>query len=151
MPRSPAVGDLAPDFTLPASDGADLSLRSFRGAPVVLVFYPGDDTRVCTMQLNEYNDELAEFDELGARVIGLSPQSIESHEAFVTKYGFRFPLVADTDKTVGAAYGILGPLGFYRRSVFVVDPDGVIRYTHRSLTSSNFRPVDELVEVISRL
>jgi thioredoxin-dependent peroxiredoxin len=151
MPRSPAVGDVAPDFTLPGTGGADVSLRSFRGVPVMLVFYPGDDTRVCTMQLNEYNDELAAFDDLGARVVGLSPQSIESHEAFVAKYGFRFPLLADTAKTVGAAYGVLGPLGFYRRSVFVIDRDGVIRYAHRSLTSASFRPADELVEVLGRL
>ena len=67
------------------------------------------------------------------------------------KYGFRFPLLADTDKAVGAAYGILGPLGFYRRSVFVIDAAGMIHYAHRSLTGASFRPATELIEAVHEL
>jgi peroxiredoxin Q/BCP len=143
-----AVGDPAPDFRLPGTGGRDHTLSEHRGRPVVLAFYPGDDTRVCTVQLNAYNDDLGAFDELGAQVLGLSPQDVASHEAFAAKHGFRFPLLADVDKHVGQAYGVLGPLGFYRRSVFVVDAGGTITYAHRSLTSVTFRPSDELVEAI---
>ena len=151
MSRTPAVGDRAPDFVLPATGGRDIALADFRGSSVVLVFYPGDDTTVCTAQLNDYNADLTGFDAVGAQLLGLSPQSVESHERFAAKYGFRFPLLADTDKAVGAAYGILGPLGFYRRSVFVIDAGGTIHYAHRSLTGATFRPAEELIEALREL
>ncbi|MBW8826521.1 MAG: peroxiredoxin [Acidobacteria bacterium] len=142
------VGELAPDFTLPGTGGRDYTLSSYRGQTVVLAFYPGDDTRVCTVQLNQYNDNLSAFADLGVQLLGLSPQSVDSHEAFAGKYDFQFPLLADTDKEVGGRYGILGPLGFYRRSVFVVGPDGIVRYAHRSVTGATFRSTDELLEAI---
>lgn len=145
------VGDTAPDFTLPSNTGAQVSLSDFRGRPVVVVFYPGDDTAVCTKQLNSYNDELAQFDALDAQVIGISAQDVASKEKFAGKYGFRFPLLADTDKKVAAAYGILGPVGFPRRSVFIVDATGVVRYAHRAIAGLTFRPVDELVSVLAGL
>jgi peroxiredoxin Q/BCP len=97
-----AVGDEAPDFTLPATGGEEVSLSSFRGRPVVLVFYPGDDTPVCTVQLTSYNDDLSEFEDVGAQILGVSPQDVASHEAFSAKHGFSFPLLADTDKAVGS-------------------------------------------------
>ncbi len=143
-----AVGDPAPDFTLPGTGGQDLTLSSFRGQPVVLVFYPGDDTPVCTLQLNSYNDDLSEFEGVGAQILGISPQDVTSHEAFAARYGLRFPLLADVDKAVGDAYGILGPLGFYRRSVFVVDAEGVIRYAHRAVSGMTYRSTDELVKAV---
>jgi peroxiredoxin Q/BCP len=142
------AGEPAPAFTLPGTGGRDYSLAAERGHPVVLAFYPGDDTAVCTVQLNSYNDELSAFTELGAVVWGISPQGIESHEAFAAKHGFRFPLLADEGKAVGEAFGILGPLGFYRRSVFVVDGEGVVRYAHRSLVGATFKKTPELVEAI---
>ena len=145
------VGEDAPDFTLPGTGGLAYSLSSYRGRPVVLAFYPGDDTRVCTVQLNQYNGDLGSFADLGVELLGISPQGLESHEAFTAKYGFGFPLLADTDKEVGAAYGILGPLGFYRRSVFVVGPDGVVRYAHRSLTGATFRSSAELLATVREL
>lgn len=145
------VGDVAPDFELPGTGNQTYALRDFRGVPVVLVFYPGDNTPVCTKQLNSYNDELAAFDQLGAQVLAVSAQDIESHEAFAATNGFRFPLLADTDKTVAQAYGTVGPLGFARRSVFVVDGDGVIRYAHRAVAGLTYRPVSELVSVIAHL
>jgi peroxiredoxin Q/BCP len=146
-----SVGDQAPAFTLPSTGGANVSLTDFKGRPVVLVFYPGDDTPVCTKQLNSYNDDLAEFEKLDAQVLGISAQSIESHEKFSGKHGFKFPLLADSDKAVAGAYGTLGPIGFPRRSVFIVDGNGVVRYAHRAIAGLTYRPVSELVEVLVNL
>ena len=142
-------GDPAPDFTLPGTGGRDYTLSEYRGQPVVVVFYPGDATPVCTEQLNQYTADVEKFTEVGAQVLAISPQSVESHEGFACKQqGFGFPLLADTEKIVGDAYGILGPLGFYRRSAFVIDAAGIIRYAHRSLTGITFRPTDELVAAV---
>jgi peroxiredoxin Q/BCP len=146
-----SVGDVAPDFTLPATGGRNVSLREFRGRSVVLVFYPGDDTPVCTKQLNSYNDELAQFTDLDAQVIGISAQDISSHETFSSKHGFEFPLLADTDKTVAGLYGTLGPIGYPRRSVFIVDGEGVVRYAHRAIAGLTYRPVKELVAELEKL
>jgi len=143
-----SVGDLAPDFTLPATGGTSVSLSSFRGQPVVLVFYPGDDTPVCTKQLNSYNNELSAFEGVGAQVLAVSAQDVASHEQFSSKYGFGFPLLADTDKAVAALYGTVGPLGFSRRSVFVINAYGAITYAHRAIAGITYRPVDELVAAV---
>ena len=97
---SVGVGDRAPAFELPATGGSTVSLADFAGRAVVLVFYPGDDTPVCTKQLNSYNDGLDEFESLNAQVLGVSAQSIESHEMFAGKQGLKFPLLSDTDKAV---------------------------------------------------
>lgn len=143
-----SVGDNAPEFTLPGTGGKTYSLSSYRGQPVVIVFYPGDDSPVCTKQLNSYNNELTAFEGVGAQVLAISAQDIASHEAFAAKHGFKFPLLADTDKSVATAYGTVGPLGFPRRSVFVVDGAGVIRYAHRAIAGLTFRPVEELVAAV---
>jgi len=148
---STSVGDIAPAFALPSTDGETVSLADFAGRPVVLVFYPGDDTPVCTRQLNTYNDDLSQFEAVNAQVLAISAQSVESHQKFSTKHGFRFPLLADTDKAVAGAYGTLGPLGFPRRSVFIVDGEGVVRYAHRAIAGLTFRPVSELVDVLASL
>ena len=148
------VGGAAPDFTLAGSDNTDAgrrdySLSDYRGRPVVLVFYPGDSTPVCTRQLNSYTEDIDSFTEAGAQVLAISPQSVASHDEFSCKQGgFGFPLLADTDKSVGEAYGILGPLGFYRRSAFVIDADGVIRYAHRAVAGLTFRSTEELVAAV---
>lgn len=144
------VGDKAPAFTLPGTAGKSYSLSDYAGQPVVLVFYPGDNTPVCTKQLNAYNDEMSEFDSVGAQVIGISSQDVASHDEFSGKHGFTFPLLADTDKEVSKQYGILGPLGFPRRSVFVIDGQGVVRYVHRALAGLSYRPVDELVAAVEK-
>ncbi len=145
------VGDRAPDFTLPGTGGREYSLREFLGHPIVLVFYPGDDTPVCTKQLNAYNDDLDQFEALDAQIIGISAQDVESKEAFSGKHGFEFPLLADTDKQVAAAYGTLGPIGFPRRSVFIIDREGIVRYVHKAMAGLTFRPVGELVGEIGQL
>jgi peroxiredoxin Q/BCP len=145
------VGDRAPDFTLPGTGGRRYSLGDYAGRRVVLVFYPGDDTSVCTKQLTTYSQGLEQFDGLDAQVLGISAQDVSSHEQFATKHGFRFPLLADTDKSVAAAYGTLGPIGFPRRSVFIVDREGVIRYAHRAIAGLTYRPVGELVGALRQL
>jgi peroxiredoxin Q/BCP len=128
------------------------TLSDLRGQPVVLVFYPGDGTPVCTRQLVTYTSEIAAFADLGAQVLALSPQSVESHERFARDNGgFAFPLLADEDKAVGDAYGIIGPLGFYRRSVFVVTPGGEIGWAHRAVAGLAFQPTEEIVAALSRL
>jgi thioredoxin-dependent peroxiredoxin len=144
------VGDPAPDFALPGTGGQTYALSSFRGQFVVLAFYPADNSPVCTLQLNTYTKESDEFEGLNAQVLGISAQDVASHERFSERNGgFSFPLLADADKAVGKLYGILGPLGFYRRSVFVVDPKGTIRYTHRSATGLTFKRTSEILEAIS--
>jgi thioredoxin-dependent peroxiredoxin len=148
---SVGVGDKAPDFTLPGTGGGSHSLADFLGKPLVLVFYPGDDTPVCTKQLNSYNEGLEQFTKLDAQVVGISAQSIDSHEAFAGKHGLAFPLLADTDKAVAGLYGTLGPLGFPRRSVFVIDRTGTIRYVHRAIAGLTYRPVSELIEELEKL
>jgi peroxiredoxin Q/BCP len=148
------VGRPAPEFSLDGSDSTDegrrtYSLSDYRGQVVVLVFYPGDNTPVCTRQLNAYTDDIDRFEEVGAQVLALSPQSVVSHDEFSCKQGgFGFPLLADVDKAVGEAYGILGPLGFYRRSVFVIDAEGVVRWAHKAVAGITFRPTAELIEAV---
>jgi peroxiredoxin Q/BCP len=154
---SVGVGDPAPPFTLPGTDGtadshSDISLADYAGAPVVLVFYPGDNTPVCTRQLNTYTADVDAFRDVDAQVLAISPQSIDSHDAFsADQGGFGFPLLSDEDKAVGQAYGILGPVGFYRRSIFVVDAGGVIRHAHRAVAGVWFRPTSELVAAVAAL
>jgi peroxiredoxin Q/BCP len=144
-----AVGDPAPEFTLPGTGGRDYSLSDYAGHNVVLVFYPGDNTPVCTVQLNEYTREIEQFGRLDAQVLAISPQDVQSHEAFSQEQGgFAFPLLADSDKAVGKAYDILGPLGFYRRSIFVVGADRVIRYAHRSATGITFKSTDDIIRAL---
>ena len=148
---SVGIGDRAPDFTLPGTGDREYSLSDFAGKPLVIVFYPGDDTPVCTKQLNAYNDGLDQFSDLGAQIVGISAQSVDSHDAFSDKHGFHFPLLADTDKVVAGAYGTLGPIGFPRRSIFIVDADGVIRYLHKAIAGLTYRPVGELIEELEKL
>ena len=144
------VGDQAPDFELPGTGSAQYRLSSYRGRVVVIVFYPGDNTAVCTRQLNSYNQGLDEFEKLGAQVLAISAQDIDSHEEFSCKHNFGFPLLADTDKSVARQYGVLGPMGFPRRSVFVIDANGRISYAHRALAGLTYRPVEELVSAIEK-
>ena len=144
------VGDLAPDFTLPGTSNKSYSLSQFRGQTVVLVFYPGDDTLVCTKQLCAYNNELSQFSNVNAQILAISAQDVASHEAFSTKQGYKFPLLSDTDKTVASLYSVVGLFGLPKRSVFVVDANGVIKYAHRSVLGVTYRPVSELIEAVAK-
>lgn len=151
---SVVVGEAAPDFALAGTDSTEegrrtYTLSEYRGQPVVLVFYPGDNTPVCTRQLNAYTSDIDAFVDVGAQVLAASPQSVDSHEGFSAKQGgFAFPLLADEEKTLAEAYGVLGPLGFYRRSAFVIDAEGIVRYVHRAVAGLTFRSTNELVAAI---
>ena len=148
------VGEQAPDFTLPGiekGERRDYSLSEFRGRNVVLAFYPGDNTPGCTRQLCSYRDDFSDFERVGAVLLGISPQDVDSHEKFAAKRDFPFPLLADTDKAVIAAYGVGAPILHVRRSVFVVDGDGVVRYADRKLIGATFVPADKLVPVLESL
>jgi peroxiredoxin Q/BCP len=149
-------GDVAPDFAVAGTDGTPeghrtYTLSEFRGRPVVLAFYPADNSPVCKLQLSAYSSSVRDLELVGAQVLGLSPQSIESHDEFVASGGLSFPLLADRDKSVGEAYGVLGPLGFYRRCLFVVDQEGILRFAHRSVTSLTYQPVDVIADVLRGL
>jgi peroxiredoxin Q/BCP len=138
------VGDRAPDFELEGTGGRRYRLDSCRGRWVVLAFYPGDFTPVCTRQFCSYRDAADRLDQLDATVWGISPQSLESHERFEQQYGLTVPLLADTARTVIRAYGVLGPGGLVRRSIFMVDPQGTVRYRHVALLGLHYRDIDAL-------
>jgi thioredoxin-dependent peroxiredoxin len=150
----PALGVPAPDLDLPGwVDGAEgrLRLSDHRGSPVVLAFYPGDDTAVCTRQLCSYQDDLQVLRGLGAQVWGISSQDVDSHRRFAEKRGLTFPLLADTDRAVQRAYGVSGPFGLTKRSVFVVDADGVLRWRHVSTLGLTYQDADVLAGVLREL
>lgn len=148
----PEVGDEAPDFELVGTSERLVRLSSFKErAIVVLAFYPADFSPICTEQLRAYSGAVDDFSALDAEVLGISPQSVEMHENFRSALDLRVPLLADVDKEVGRSYGVLGPLGFYRRSMFVVDRKGMIAYAHRSTAGMTFRGVAELKRVVSDL
>lgn len=154
----PEIGRPAPDFTLPGmvmTNGevvrTDFTLSQHRGSPIVLAFYPGDETPVCTKQMCAYSRELAQFDNLGAQVWGISPQDIDSHERFARKEGLTFPLLADVGRAAVSAYGISVPGLGLRRSTFLVDSEGVLRWKNVSLLGLKFDSVDTLAREISAL
>lgn len=122
-----------------------------RGHPLVLAFYPGDDTSVCTRQLCSYSGGLETFNGLGAEVWGISPQDVDSHEAFARKHGLRIPLLADTDRTVARAFGIAAPGIGLRRSVFLIAPDGTLHWRHVALFGATFQPVETLARELAAL
>ena len=145
MAKTPEVGTIAPDFTLPGvlvsagtAERGDYALSAQRGKPVVLAFYPGDNTSVCTKQLCSYTSGLDSFTGLGATVWGISPQDVDSHEAFARKYDLGFPLLADTELAVTRQYGIGLGSSNLRRSVFIVDGAGVVRWKHVTLVGLTF-------------
>jgi thioredoxin-dependent peroxiredoxin len=152
MPLRP--GDPAPDLDLPGwHDGAERRFRlaDHRGAPVVLAFYPGDDTPVCRRQLCSYSDGLDELTATGAQVWGISTQDVESHRRFAEARGLRLPLLADVDRTAVRAYGVGGPLGLVKRSVFVVDAEGRIAWSHVSKLGLTYQDVGALRDALDGL
>lgn len=146
-------GDQAPGFEAPGVfDGvrSTYRLEDLRGSPVVLAFYPGDNTPVCTRQLRSYTDDMDRFVDLDAQILAISPDDLDSHEEFATAQGgFAFPLLSDTDRSIAEAYGVLGPMGFYRRSVFVVDASGSLSYVHRGFAGARFRKTPELLAAVT--
>ena len=128
-----AAGTTAPDFTLPDQQGQPVHLAEFHGHNVVLVFYPGDDTAVCRRQLCEFRDSWGSAGERNTLVFGVNPQNASSHQRFVERYTFPFPLLVDRGKRVASLYNANGLI--VRRTVYLIDPDGVIRFARRGKPS----------------
>ena len=127
MASTPDVGDKAPDFTLPSTKGEITLSKKVKDGPVLLVFYPGDDTPVCTKQLCNYRDNLEAFSGLGIQVIAINPQSEESHRKFADKHSLPFPIVANA-KEVCKEYGALNFLGMAKRALVLIGRDGRIKW-----------------------
>ena len=145
-----AVNDKAPDFTLQSDSGGDYLLSDHAGQRLLLVFYPGDNTPVCTKQLCEYRDGIEEFSELGVAVVGISSDDIESHQKFRSKHDLPFVLLSDPDLEVAKLYGCKGALGM-KRAVFLIDEQGIVRYAHIETLALFRRRAAELLEAIEAL
>jgi peroxiredoxin Q/BCP len=160
------VGDRAPDFELSGTGEKTYKLSDYRGKNVVLAFYPGDETTVCTAQFCSYRDNSDRIDQLDAEVLGISPQSVDSHEHWVQEQTLNVPLLADEDLAVSKSYGVtawLGPLArftelketpggrYIMRAIFVIDAEGVVRYKHVSRTGSTFQTVGDLEQAVAAL
>lgn len=141
-----STGDPAPAFALPDQDGEIFRLGD-QAADLLVVFYPGDDTPVCTRQLCDYRDGLEAFRDLDVEVVGISPDDAESHRRFRDKHGLPFRLLSDPDLAVAAKYGCKGLAGM-KRGVFLIGADGVVRYAHVEALALFRRSRDELLEVI---
>ena len=141
---------MAPDFALPSTQGEVRLSGWLERGPVLLVFYPGDNTPVCTRQLCDYRDNLAAFRDLGVDVLAINPQPLESHQSFAEKHDLPFPLCADVGKSVCQAYGATGLLGMTKRALFLIDRSGVVRYRKVDLPIFR-RTADELQTVIGDL
>jgi peroxiredoxin Q/BCP len=142
LPRDPlTVGSKAPDFSLLTETGKKMKLSSLRGKNVVLVFYPGDDTMICRKQLCEFRDAWPDVNGQNVAVYGVNPQSAESHREFRERNHFPFPLLVDSEQRVAALYNSDG--GMVNRTVYLIGPDGNIRYARRGMP----RPEEVLVAV----
>jgi peroxiredoxin Q/BCP len=149
-------GDKAPAFKLPSVEGGDVSLKDFAGRTVVLYFYPKDDTPGCTREACAFRDSQAALKKAGAVVLGVSPDSVESHQKFRSKYKLNFPLLADADKAVAKKYGAFGEKVMYGkkvtgmiRSTFVIDGSGVVRKVFPRVKVDGHS--DKVLEVVSSL
>ncbi len=145
------IGEPAPDFTLPADDGSEVSLGDFRGQKVVLYFYPKDDTPGCTQEACDFRDNLARVRSAGAAVLGVSKDSVKSHQKFKAKYELPFPLLSDTEGAVLTAYDVLKDKTMYgrtykgiERSTFLIDEDGRVAKVYHKVRVKGH--VDQVLE-----
>lgn len=149
-----STGDAAPDFEAKAWDQASASektlrLSDFQGSKVVLLFYPGDFTPVCTAEMCDFQDNIGAFKDIGVQVVGISTDSLAKHKKFAEKYNLDFPLIADEDKKIGKLYGVQGPLGgSHRRAVFLIDENGKIQW-HKTEATALFRTsAKKILEIV---
>ena len=142
-------GSPAPDFTLQDQNGTSITLSSLRGQWAIVYFYPKDDTPGCTAESCSFRDSFEAFTDVGARVVGISSDSVDSHRAFAEKYNLPFMLLSDTGSAVRKQWGVGRTLGLIPgRVTYVIDPEGVVRKRF----SSQFSPkkhIDEALAVIS--
>jgi thioredoxin-dependent peroxiredoxin len=150
MAKTPRVGDQAPDFELPGTSGP-FRLSDHRGERVVLLFYPGDNTMVCTKQFCSYRDRADDFAALDATVVGISSQDLDSHKGFIEKNGLTVPLLADVEKAVAKAYGAYSARLGTKRAVIVIDEQGVVRHRHDHLLGLDYQSVDDLKAALDLL
>ena len=145
------VGDQAPDFELDGTEGR-FRLSDHRGEKVVLLFYPGDFTPVCTKQFCSYAERAEDMSSLGATVVGISGQDVDSHSKFVNEKGIPVPLLADPGSNVAKSYGVKAPVvGRTRRAVFIVGEDGKLAYKHVHTLGLDFQTVDDIRDALARL
>ena len=139
------IGEPAPEFTAQASDGKTISLTDFRGRRhVVLVFYPGDNTPLCTAQLCAIRDTWSDFEAQNAVVFGVNPAGEAKHAGFVGRHRFPFPLLVDAGNAIAAQYGCKGWFGLVKRSVYVIDTQGRVVYAKRG----NPAPAEILAAIV---
>lgn len=150
MASSPQVGDVAPDFTLEGTDGS-FTLSAQRGKRVVLAFYPGDETAVCTKQFCSYRDRAEDLAALDATVIGISGKDVASKEAFRDHHGLTVPLLADPDRAVARLYGVASKVLGTKRATFVIDEHGRIAWSKVHALGVTYVSVDDLRAVIGTL
>ena len=146
------VGDKAPDFTLLSQKGENVTLSQYFGKKsVVLYFYPKDETRGCTREACEFRDKYEVFKDLGAEVIGVSSDDVESHGSFASKHNLPFILLSDNSKKIRKLYGVPSTFGVIPgRVTYIIDKDGVVRHVF----SSQFQPqkhIKESIEVLKKL
>jgi len=146
-----SIGTPVPDFTLLDGDGESWTLSGRRGKTVVLLFYPGDDTPVCTRQMCSLRDHWSEYQATGAEVAGVSTNTVESHKKFAEKYHLPLSLLSDTDRRVSSMFGMRSWLpGRSARGVVVIDKDGNLAY-HKVQPTSLFRPAEkDILEAIKQ-
>jgi len=146
-----SIGDAAPDFTLEGTEGT-FTLSEHRGERVVLLFYPGDDTTVCTKQFCSYRDAGDDMAGLAATIVGISTQGMKSKESFKSKYGLTTPLLADPDAEVAKAYGVHAKrFSVAKRTVVIVDEQGRIAHKHGNLMSLTYDSVDDIKSLLDGL
>jgi peroxiredoxin Q/BCP len=148
--KAPDVGDVAPDFEIEGTDGT-FRLSDHRGERVVLLFYPGDFTPVCTRQFCSYAADADAVAALDATVVGISAQDVDSHEEFRGTHAIPVPLLADVDKAVARAYGVTAPVLGTRRAVVVVGEDGRIAYRQVARVGLGFQTADDLAAILASL
>jgi peroxiredoxin Q/BCP len=143
------VGDPAPSFSLAGTGDRTYALEDYLGSWVILAFYPGDFTPVCTRQFCSYRDGSERLDTLDATVLGISPQSVESHERFRREHELTIPLLADPERQTIKAYGVSGPGGHVKRSIFIIDPQGTVRHRDVALLGLRYRDVSALADALA--
>jgi len=128
-----AVGTKAPDFKLPDESGKTIQLADYKGQNLILLFYPKDSTPGCTRQLCALRDDFATFQKLNTAILASNPGSATSHQRFIEKQSYTFPILVDADKTMATAYEALKPEGGIQRTVYIIDANGVIQYSKQGL------------------
>jgi len=140
------VGDKAPDFKLKGADEKEYSLQDFSGKKVVVYFYPKDDTPGCTKEACGFRDDLSKITEKGAVIVGVNPDSINSHKKFLQKFNLNFILLSDPSKTMIEQYGAKGFMGLTKRITYIIDEQGKIRNVFPSVNAEKHS--EEILKVL---